>query len=113
MYHNKTTLDFELNIKTKFYEAVLFMVSKTRVVNKINFLEIILGNFKRPWIPVPQGINVVSFYGLSYPIHPKFKLLPLPHASMNIHSMACSMKCDWLATFLPNGWSLCTVIVLK
>jgi hypothetical protein len=65
------------------------MVSKTRVVRKINLLEIILGNFKRPWTLVLLGINLGSCYGLSYPIHPKFKLLPLPHGGLSMHAMAC------------------------
>ena len=82
------------------------MVSEKRLVRKINYLEIILGNLKRTWTLVPQEINICSCDGLSYPIHPKFRLLPIPHGGMSIYAMACHMKCDWLANFLADGWSL-------
>ena len=49
------------------------MVSKTRVVRKIDLLKIKLVNFKRPWTLILLGINLGSCDGLSYPLHPKFK----------------------------------------
>ena len=61
-----------------FYEIVFLMVLKSRVVRKINFLEIILDNFKKPWTLIPQGINLGSCDGLAYTIHQFFELLPLP-----------------------------------
>ena len=60
-----------------------------------------------------HGINLDSCDDLSYPIHPKFKLLPLLHRGMSIHAMACHMKYDWLATFLANEWSLCMGFVFE
>ena len=65
---------------------------------------------RKLWI---QEINIGAFNGLSYPIDPNFKLLPLPHGGMSMHAMACHMKCDWLATFLANRWRLCRGFFFK
>ena len=75
------------------------MVLKKGVVWKFNFLKIILGNFKRPWIILLLWINLGSCDVFPYPIHPKFKSLPFPHGGMSIHCMDCHMKYDWLANF--------------
>ena len=105
--HNITTYVYNITIKSSHAHGWhCSWFQKIKGVVKINIQKTKLSNFKSMRTLRIQGFNLVSCDALSYLIHTKFKLLPLPHEGMRIHAMACHMKCDWIATILSNQWSL-------